>query len=373
VKKLPTIYKYTSKGQIQQWEIIIDGDKYYTIEGIKDGKLTTSTPTVSVGKNIGRSNETTGEEQALKEAQAKWDKKVASGYNEVLTASKNFLEPMLAFEYSKYPIDWDAVSRGEIDVYLQPKLDGVRCINQNNTQTSRNGKPFISTPHLNQNSVCLDGELYTHEYKDKFGEIISSVRKTKPTEEDLEISKKIEYWIYDMPLVEGKYSTRYREMVKWYQTLNSDQRKYFKLTPTEFVHSFDELLECHSKYLSEGFEGTIIRVDTMNYEFKRSKQLLKYKDFIDEEFEIVGYEEGTGNRTGTIGFFILKHDTKDITFKSNVKGNFEYLREVWRDKDSYLGKLATVKYFQRTPEKEDGTGGVPRFPYVIKINREEYE
>jgi DNA ligase-1 len=238
---------------------------------------------------------------------------------------------------------------------------------------SRNGKPYLATPHLNQNEVTLDGELYSHEYKEDFNKIVSLCKKQKPTPEELEEARqKVQYWIYDMPYAEGGFEERYETLKKWFETLPKENNPYV-LVPTKRIKSKEELDEFHAENIAKGYEGTIIRRLGIPYEFKRSKSLLKYKDFKDEEFKIVGYEEGEGGRTGTIGFFIMQHDKNpNQTFKSNVKGNFDYLKQVWADRDSYIGKTATVKYFQRTPKKEDG-GDVPRFPYIIKINREEYE
>ena len=126
--------------------------------------------------------------------------------------------------------------------------------------------------------------------------------------------------------------------------------------------------EYHEKFLEDGYEGSILRLDLGEYENKRSKQLLKKKDFIDEEFKIIDAEEGEGGRAGTIGFFIMQHDkNKDKTFKSNVKGDFDYLKDVWKNHKNYIGTMATVKYFNRTPDD------IPRFPYIIKLNRNEYE
>ena len=96
------------------------------------------------------------------------------------------------------------------------------------------------------------------------------------------------------------------------------------------------------------------------YENKRSSTLLKRKDFIDEEYTMLGYEEGKGNRSGTIKH--LKFKNKDgKEFNSNVKGTFEYLTELLEQADELIGKQATIKYFNLTPD------GVPRFPYVIAI------
>lgn len=373
MKKFPVLYKYTQKGQIQQWQIIADNDSFYTIEGIQGGKLTTSLPTVCTGKNIGRSNETSEAEQALAEAQAKWQKKVDSGYNEVLSADKKFLEPMLAFEYKKYPVDWKAVKAGKLKVFAQPKLDGLRCINESNTQMSRNGKPYLATPHLNQDIMTLDGELYTHTYKDDFNKIVSLCKKQDPTKEELaESAAKVEYWIYDFPNLPGTFSERFEEGK---DLLAHFTTPMYKVVPTTPVRSYEDLEELHAINLEAGYEGTIIRLDNAPYEFKRSKQLLKFKDFQDDEFKIIGYEEGKGSRAGTIGKFFMDYSdgpgSKD--FKSNVKGPHEYLREIWRDRDSYIGKSATVKFFRYTPLKEDGTGAVPKWPFIIKINRESYE
>ena len=103
----------------------------------------------------------------------------------------------------------------------------------------------------------------------------------------------------------------------------------------------------------------MIRLDGP-YENKRSPRLLKRKEFIDEEYTILGYEEGEGNRTGTIKHFKFKNK-EGREFSSNVKGTFEYLTKLLKTADTLIGKEATIKYFNLTPD------GVPRFPYVIAI------
>lgn len=359
--KLPKLYKYTSKGQVQEWQIITTDNMFSTMEGIKGGKITTSLPTVCEGKNIGRSNETTPQEQAETEAKAKWQKKIDSGYNEILSRDKKFFEPMLAKD-AKESKDLDFKKR----TFVQPKLDGLRCINQDNILMSRNGKPFTSCQHLAQSGPILDGELYTHEYKHDFNKIVSLCKKKDPTKEETqEIIRKIEYWIYDFPSHKGPFSERYEKLID-YLTYHNEAEVGFVLVPAYEVFSWDDIKKYHEQFLSEGYEGTIIRIDIGEYENKRSKQLLKYKDFVDEEFEIVGAVEGQGNRTGTVGKFTMK--MKDgRTFGSNIKGNFEYLTFLWENHKKYVGKKATVKYFALTPD------GIPRFPYIIKIDRDEYE
>ena len=109
----------------------------------------------------------------------------------------------------------------------------------------------------------------------------------------------------------------------------------------------------------------MLRLDG-KYENKRSKNLMKHKSFVDEEYIIKDIVEGEGNRTGTAGYFVF--ETEDgKTFKSNVKGTWEETAEMLKNKKKLIGKSATVKYFNLTPD------GIPRFPYVINIDRESYE
>lgn len=363
MKKFPILFKYTQKGQIQQWQITADSDSFWTTEGIQGGTLTTSKPTVCKSKNVGRANETTPQEQALAEAQAKWQKKLDGGYNEKLTKEKKFFEPMLAHEVSKYE-----KLLFTVPTYIQPKLDGLRAINQDNTLMSRNGKPYLACPHLYQDEVTLDGELYNHELHDDFNKIVSLCKKQKPSDDELEESKqKVQFWTYDFPDHKGKFSERYEALKKYIKTLTT-QAKYIRLVPTYLVKNQAEVDKYHEQFLEQGFEGSILRLDLGDYEGKRSKQLLKKKDFIDEEFKIIGAEEGEGGRAGTIGYFIMAHDKqKDKTFKSNVKGDFDFLKDIWKNHKKYIGTEATVKYFNRTPDD------IPRFPYIIKLNRKEYE
>jgi DNA ligase 1 len=109
----------------------------------------------------------------------------------------------------------------------------------------------------------------------------------------------------------------------------------------------------------------MLRLDG-EYENKRSKYLLKHKSFIDEEYTILGIEEGIGNKTGMVGSFIFESKTGK-RFNSSPKFNWEECTEMWNERENLIGKSATVKYFNLTPD------GVPRFPYVIKIDRESYE
>ncbi len=367
---LDILYKYTTKGQAQQWQIIAENDYYYTIEGIVGGKLTTSKKTYCSPKNIGKKNETTSEQQAVLEAKAKYQKKLDKGYStNIETSGARFIEPMLAEEATEKNVVFDGSTR----YFVQPKMDGLRAINRNNTLTSRNGKLYVATPHLYQDKYILDGELYSHELKEDFEKIVSLCKKTKPTSEDIaESAKIVEFWCYDLVDTETPFSKRLEKL----KVINLSFGPSFKLVPTYEVFSWDDIKKYHDTFLSQGFEGTIIRKDGV-YEHKRSKNLLKYKNFIDEEFEIIGFEEGTGNNAGLIGAFWVRLDpTLPYTIdesnpinccKANVKGNNTYKAFIWKNVKDYIGKKATVKYFGKTSKNS------LRFPYVIKIDRDSYE
>ena len=399
--KLPTLYKLTTVGKTQTWKIIIDGDKYRTISGQQGGKKVQNKWTVCKGKNEGKKNATTDEEQAILEAVAKHDKKLKSGYhlNVENIDEKRFYEPMLAQDFKNKNRQKEVMGEigSEADdttgygaaVFSQPKLDGIRCIAMREGLFTRTGKPITAVPHVHEAlepffekypSATLDGELYNHAYKDDFNKIIHLVRKQNLTDEHLVESKKmIQYHIYDAPVI-GKhnpfrkggcytekdlFSDRTSVLDAQFANLGIDGRSLhgepnpLVIVETTEVNSREHLDELYEEYVEQGYEGQMIRLDGP-YENKRSPKLLKRKEFIDEEYTILGYEEGKGNRTGTIKHFKFKNkDGRE--FNSNVKGTFEYMAKLLEKADDLIGKEATIKYFNLTPD------GVPRFPYVIAI------
>jgi DNA ligase-1 len=87
--------------------------------------------------------------------------------------------------------------------------------------------------------------------------------------------------------------------------------------------------------------------------------LLKVKQFVDEEFLIVGAEENKGRQKGQCTFICKTADGKE--FKAKPMGTDETRRAYWENKDKYIGKHLTVRYFERTE------GGVPRFPVGVEV------
>ena len=160
--KLPTLYKRTTTGATQSWEIEIEEDKFRTISGQLDGKKITNNWTTCKGKNVGKKNETSGAEQALKEAEAKHQKKRDKGYRlDVDNIDvKKFYVPMLAQDFKNKNREKDVMTEigSEEDnttgygnaVFSQPKLDGIRCIAMREGLFTRSGKPITAVPHIHE-------------------------------------------------------------------------------------------------------------------------------------------------------------------------------------------------------------------------------
>ena len=262
-------------------------------------------------------------------------------------------KPMLAHPVSDRPVDYDSGP-----VFIQPKLDGVRCLIQydNSTVTaySRTGKEWKNIDHILFNlkpffqlnpDVVLDGELYNHDLKDDFEKIISCVRKTKPTDEHrAESEKLVQFHCYDVikPSPRGlSFSVR----DEWIQ-LNVPLNFCVKHVDSIPVRSDDDALWQNSISLKAGYEGSILRTNDI-YQHKRSHNLRKFKQFHDAEAKIIGWVAGKGKRMGTIGKF-LAMDKDGNTFGMPVMDKQKYLEENFEKMQGWVGKIATFKYFERT-------------------------
>ncbi len=349
-----TIYKIDSKGKVREWCMELDGNRYRTVAGIKDGAQVISGWKEAHPKNVGRSNATTAEEQAVLEVEAKYTKKLEGEYHLTLdenTSTAKFYKPMLATKWE------DLKDKIDYPVYTQPKLDGVRCIVNAEGMWSRTGKAITSCPHIIEQlapwfemrpDLVLDGELYNHDLKDNFNKIISLVRKTKPTEEDTaEAAETVQYHMYDVPSLDLDFRERSANL----RGIDGDALEVVKT----LVAYCEEEVDTHfGEFIGEGYEGGMIRLNAP-YENKRSKTLMKRKDFEDMEFEIVSIEEGQGNWAGYAKRVIFKlEDGRECG--SGLAGNREFAQELLERRDEYVGGQVTVQYFTRTPDN------VPRFP-----------
>ena len=259
-------------------------------------------------------------------------------------------KPMLAYPVNKKPIDYSK------PVFVQPKLDGVRCVIQYDagvvTAYSRTGKEWKNIEHIKLNlyrffdkypNVILDGELYNHDFKDDFEQIISMVRKTKPTDEARLISaENVQFHCYD--IIDEKLTFEQRiEFVNKSLMLMGDSVHNVLTMQIPNQYEADEM---HKVNLYNGFEGSILRTNE-TYQCKRSHSLRKIKDFHDAEATITGWVEGKGKRIGTIGKFTAI-DSEGNEFGMPVMDKFKYLQDNFENMKSWVGCVATFTYFERT-------------------------
>lgn len=360
-KTWPTLYKMTNTGKIQEWKIQAyltnRGTGVYKVtHGQKDGKKQTTQTEIAAGKNIGRANETTIQEQTWLEAEALWTKQMLrKGYKQFIPASKPVL-PMLAKNF------WEDGNKINYPAMVQPKLDGTRCISSvTNGLRSRTNKEITSVPHilkeiLDMNlSYPLDGELYIHNYG--FQNLMSAVRKDAPTEESL----KIEYWVYDIVAEDLHFEERICFLEK-----NLKTSQFIKLVPTTDILSKDDIESHLNSYISSGYEGMMIRNKSGKYKINgRSQDLQKVKKFQDQEFDILDVIDGKGKFKG-LGIFVLKTDD-DATFKATPVGSEDQRREYYVNRKNYIGKRGTVEFFEWTTSEGKR---VPRFPIFKAVRNE---
>ena len=259
------------------------------------------------------------------------------------------IKPMLAHKFDDSRVDWSQ------PVYIQPKLDGVRCLFTKDGAFSRNNKKFMNVRHIEmalkpffdqQPDVVLDGELYNHKLKRDFEKIISLVRKQKPTDTDrLDAQHLVQFHVYDYfdGVMYDSYDTRRDQLIC--SNIYDAQIKYVH---AKKVTSYEQARDFHATYLSEGYEGSIIRLDGV-YKHGRSYDLMKFKDFSDTEATIIGYEVGKGKRSGTLGKFIMLDD-EGVQFGCPPGKGYTYkdLAHMLTNIQEYIGKRATFTYFQRT-------------------------
>lgn len=357
------LFKMDSKGKIRVWEIFVgeeDGRNFYSVShGQENGSLQTTKVLVDEGKNIGRANETTAKTQCISEAEALYKKQLdRKGYTDTIPSAQPTL-PMLAHKYSDYvhKINWPCAISTKIDgIRLIIEIEGgkVKC-------TSRTGTEILNLEHITDEllslgkDIVLDGELYSDDIA--FEEIISIVRKTKSKDPRM---PKIYFYAFDL-INEKTYHERVVALDHLLIGLTNS-----KIVPWKIVKTEEELFAKHKQNVQEGEEGTMVRNLTSLYQpNKRSYDLLKLKEFIDHEFEIIGWKVGKGKFSNVPTFLLTMPDKS--TFEAVPKGDEARRLEYLQEADNLIGKFATIRFFEYTAD------GVPRFPVLVSVDRFSYE
>lgn len=368
--QFPMLYKLTSTGKIQTWRIWTEGATILTEYGQLDGKLQQSSDTIKEGKNIGKKNETTPEQQAELEAKSQWERKAKKGYVQNIEAASSGevdtsfitggISPMLAHVYSKqgHKIEWPA--------YGQPKLDGHRCIavvgDSEVTLWTRTQKPITGVPHIIEAikelnlkpGTILDGELYNHDYKDKFEELTSFIRQEVPKEGH----EVVQYHIYDYASNQNVFSKR-AESLAYLKTAVKDP---LIVVETWIIPDAEYAIDVFQTFRELGYEGLMLRNLNSMYVNKRSYDLQKVKEFDDAEFKIVDIEEGRGRLQGK-GIFICEAENGE-TFKAKMIGNIDALDAYWNTPEEFIGRIVTVQF------QGYSKYGIPRFPIAVRFRED---
>ena len=359
-----TVYKKTSTGKIQQWRAWVESTETgYLLKvesGQTDGKLTET-----VGQVIDEGKQKrTAEEQAIFEANSKLKKKRDEAYFDTIEDAQTQVKllPMLAhpFDKRKHNINYPAI--------VQRKFDGVRCLarlNSDGTVTllSRKGKEYPHLQHIkadvlennNDTNIVLDGELYSDTLT--FQQLVGLVKRVTLKPGNDQQMYEVSLRVYDCVNLnnEADFTDRYQTI-----TNITNGAKYLSLVENVGVSTESEIHAAQAQFVEEGYEGAMVRNLTGAYAIgKRSANLQKVKTFLDGEYPIVGFTQGTGGEAGCV---IWECSTSDgQTFRVRPRGTQEERKVLFENGSDYIGQQLTVRYQELTDD------GVPRFPVGITI------
>ena len=410
-KFLP-LFKEGKLGEIRVWQIGFDhvNENLKIVHGTlitskgENGKLITATHPIIVNKS-GR----TLQEQAYLEARKRYLDTYTSGYlpkGEDLPPELNGKEPMLA-KTLKLSSEGGKCKSNEVKLTkypcsVMPKFDGIRCLsrllNKKVHMRSRNNKPHeaplthikeeisLFLQYLPPNSE-LDGELYS--MKMGFNELSGVIRTKNKIHEKHDL---VSFYIFD--IIEPKqlcWEDRYQLLTNAYAKYVEDGNisNHFQIISSYSANDEKELLKYHDQFVSDGYEGIIIRryskvevnkccsehlkkndIDQLCkkcekgykltvYRTRRTNAMMKFKMFKDEEVKIIGFELGVGTEEGAIIYRVL--DERGNEFTVRPRGTVDERRDLYSIKETLIDKLLTIRY------QELSEYNVPRFPVGVAI------
>jgi len=364
--ELPTLYSKNAKEKTIQWTVHTESDVVVMSHGVLGGKMNV-TRTRSKPTNVGRSNQRLGPEQALFEAQAAWTKKKDEGYFETIDEAQNVTVylPMLA-----HPIVKKTRKKGVIvetrrefsyPCHVQRKLNGLRCLARTKSLLSRQGTVW-NIPHiakhvemfLSGDNEMLDGEVYIHGVP--LQQLNSLIKDNRPE------SAALTYPVYDFPIICGDeclpWRDRWEMLIRRYSEYELKCRDYkvtpvIKLVETFLVHSEAEIKVLEAQAIAEGYEGLILRSLVGLYRWNtRCDNLLKWKQFTDDEFKVIDMLSRTmikdGREFEICDKCVCQNNTTDATFKVVPVGSNEQKEEYWKNRDAYIGRRLVVRFLERS-------------------------
>lgn len=384
-------------------------------EGVLDGKLTETVRATKTGKNLGKMNESSPYQQACSEAESRWTKKKKQGYKslkdlnikfedtesiqigeldyskpsamirttfenlkgllnialpENRTDANNITKPMKAQPYFK--------DNGDVRITFpclgQPKLNGFRCIARwekviieqgtlyeeekyRAVFRSKEGLSYDILDHIAEEftedmfkwningkeiKLAFDGEMYIH--GEILSEISSAVRKRNPK------TALLKFCIFDLAIPDLRQDERTQILGEMNRNFHSLNLKNVIIIGEHTIVSNEEAQEMTDYWIKGGYEGGIFRAKSATYAFgSRPKTMVKLKRSMDKEFKIV--DVIGGDNSPELGVFVCLQE-EGLTFNCTPEGSHEVKREYLTNKDKYIGKNLTVRFFERTKDNK---------------------
>lgn len=405
MRTFDNLYARDSKGNINTWSILIAGTstgaKISIEEGLLDGKQTQTNKDVMKGKNLGKMNATTPYEQAESEAQSRWEKKKKQGYKSLedlgidsvddleealpmdRTDANGISKPMKAQPYYKVTsqtIGGKVVkTKTNIPVIKfpclgQPKLNGFRVmarweetiqdkgtlletVTEGVVFRSKEGLRYIVCEHIEAEftktmflncdtqkyDLAFDGEMYIH--GEILSEIASAVKKRNPK------TILLKFYIFDLAIENVKQQERLQRLkdIIEYEEGSRDLNNIIRVKHW-IIKNNEEAQELTDKWITEKYEGGIFRCPKAYYAFgKRPQTMTKLKRSEDKEFIIVDVKGG--DNTPDLAVFVCVQE-EGLQFDCTPEGSEEVKREYLANKHKYIGKMLTIRFFERTKDNK---------------------
>jgi len=350
---LPTLYKRSKAGKLQLFDIQVTSNTYTVTWGYVDGKEQSKT-TTALPKNIGRSNATTDEEQALLEAKALHAKKIKLGYT---TSQDTTSTRHQAMKISK----WPPKKMPDYPLYVQIKYNGLNATYKRTNNTlqllSRTGEEYPILPENKQEVLDLMDKLQCNElvgelWADSLSlqEIVSYVKKPK------EFSNIIRFMLFDigdLPIMNFQN--------RWKYLTDNVIFAYTHILPayTKIVNNETELAEFYYSTIRDDYEGIVIKHPEAEYRHGvRSNQMWKLKPVQSTEVKILDYNLDKNDHP----VFIVEYNDKQ--FKTKPKGTDVERKQIVKDFDKlYRNNYGTIEYEMLSD------GGIPTKPIFISLRK----
>lgn len=275
-----------------------------------------------------------------------------------------------------YPFEESRLKTWPRPWIVQPKLDGERC-----RVLSKDGyimllsseeNPFHSVPHIQKEAekVCdllgqnfeLDGELYVHGWS--HSEIHSVVSRTVNLHENYTSMELHLFDLIDLRTTQALRLTKLNALKAIFS--NSSP---IKIVESKIVSTMEALMDLHRQWKLDGYEGFVIRHPYAIYQRKRTVTMMKFKPRKTDRYKIVGFKEEIsidGERKGALGALVCQSNESESLFSVGSGFSRRLREELWKRRDSLIGKMCVVRYQHVTSRKK-----IPRFPIFFDIEEEE--